>query len=162
MALVRARTAPEVQFERLFLQSSPAVQEPFGPTEDAAPTSPVTAAIERHRAAEPHVAVVRRVPLGRPASAGDLRSASVNTAGASRPRLRRAQTTEVDTNEKVDVQLRRLSREEFNQRRASAVNFFKESTAINQLSRSSEASAALEAARRRRASDKAAHRHNPV
>ena len=34
--------------QRLFLQSSPAVQEPFGPTEDAAPTSPVTAAIERH------------------------------------------------------------------------------------------------------------------
>ncbi|CAE7360740.1 unnamed protein product, partial [Symbiodinium sp. CCMP2456] len=153
--LQRARTAPEAQFEVPFARELLSTEEPFAAIEDVAPTSPVTAAIERHRGSEPQVAVVRRVALGRPASAGDLRAVSQSTTGTSRPQLRRAQTTDVDTIEKVDVQLRRLSREEFDQRRANAVNYFKESTAINQLSRFSEASAALEAARRRRASDRA-------
>ena len=154
--LTRARTAPEV-YEVPFARELFSVEEPFAPIEDVTPTSPVTAAIERHRAAEPQVAVVRRVALGRPASAGDLR-ASTTSAGpthASRPQLRRAQTVETETaSERVDVRLRRLSQEEFDRRRASAISFFKESTAINRLSRCSEASAALEAARRRRASAK--------
>mmetsp|Transcript_60229 Transcript_60229/g.140773 ORF Transcript_60229/g.140773 Transcript_60229/m.140773 type:complete len:266 (+) Transcript_60229:179-976(+) len=149
--LVRAATAPvpDSHFEVPFAKELLGSEDLLVPTQEPSPLSPVSAAVQRHRA-EP-LAVVRHVPLSRPASAGDLRVSS-KEASASRPMLTRARTTEMDTpTEKVDVRLRRLSHEECEQRRARAVSFFKESSAINRISRCSEASKALEAARHRRA-----------
>eukprot|EP00435_Cladocopium_sp_Y103_P051581 s1688_g16.t1 len=152
--LVRAATVPVTtaerdNFEVPFANELESDEELLAPEEAEAPISPVTAAITRHRASLSSVAVVRSVPLSRPASATEIRQET-----SQRPALSRAGSKEMDPAEKaamVDVQLRPLSREESLRRSASAVSFFKASQAINRRSFSNDALCnALAAARQRR------------
>eukprot|EP00913_Durusdinium_trenchii_P032067 g30030.t1 len=122
-------------------------EELFAPEEAEAPTSPITAAITRQRVSLDSVAVVRSVPLSRPASASEVRQDEFQA------HIRRwtCRSGTKDLAEKVEVQLRPLSREESLRRSASAVSFFKASQAINRRSFSNEALGnALAAARQRR------------
>ncbi|CAJ1461279.1 unnamed protein product [Effrenium voratum] len=131
--LRRAATVPaevkHAEFEVPFAEELRSDEECVAP-EESSPTSPVTAAINRRRASQPSIAVVRRVPLSRPSSACEVTRQDEDV----RPSFSRSGTK--DELEKVDVRLRPLSREESFQRSASAVSFFKETQDINRRSRS--------------------------
>ncbi|CAJ1375489.1 unnamed protein product [Effrenium voratum] len=152
--LRRAATVPaevkHAEFEVPFAEELRSDEECVAP-EESSPTSPVTAAINRRRASQPSIAVVRRVPLSRPSSACEVTRQDEDV----RPSFSRSGTK--DELEKVDVRLRPLSREESFQRSASAVSFFKETQDINRRSRSKQTAlgSALAAARERRRSSEA-------
>lgn len=102
--------------------------------------SPVSATVRRQRSLQPNVAIVRRISLSRPQSAtlvplNDETSSRPATAnGSLQPTGKPGRPPRRPTVE--EVLMRPLSRQEAVEKRDSAIQFFRETRAINQRSQS--------------------------
>jgi len=105
------------------------------------PMSPVSATVCRQRSSQPNVAIVRRISLSRPQSAGllplDDKTSSRPATANGAPQLSSSRLGQPSRRPTVEEVLARpLSRQEVLEKRESAIQFFREARAINRRSQS--------------------------